>query len=166
MKHLKKYRVFFLYFFIFILVSIAAYYISFYLNNSLNNYNEFVGDILNFSSIFSGFLGAVLGILTSMNENSLIMKKIFEIKVAKKQLLQVLLIPFSTGIINIFIAILLRLVLNNQIEQVLFNKLNYIFLHSTLYFCCTGLMMSIIVFVIFFKKNENESKKENRISTR
>lgn len=33
----------------------------------LKNINDFVGDVLNFSSIMTGFLGAMLGILASIS---------------------------------------------------------------------------------------------------
>ena len=38
------------------------------INEKLISYYDFIGDILNFSSILTGFLGAIISILTSISE--------------------------------------------------------------------------------------------------
>lgn len=128
-------------------------------NTELNNYYDFLGDILNFSSIFTGFLGAIIGIVASVDSQSIIMKSIMNQRLSKYQFLTLILIPFVFGMINIFCTITLRLLLNNPINKEILEVINYIFLASLICFLLFGMIMIIMCFVIFGKSNQTKRKR-------
>lgn len=141
-----------------ILSIFIACYISKYLNSALLNYYDFVGDVLNFSSIFTGFLGVILGILVSINSESILIKKIMSSSLAKRDLYLLIVVPFTSGMVNISVDIFYRLVLNNHISREFENYINIAFLITTIFFIFSGTVMTFIIFHIFFKQNETSTK--------
>lgn len=142
----------------FLFAIVSAYFLNDYLNSSLNEYETFIGDVLNFTSILTGFLGVILGILTSISKESYLMNLIMDKSIIKKQLFINLLVPFIFGSLNIVVAISYRLALNNTDIPLLINSMNLIFIFTVLYFCITGILMTVIVFTIFFKKEVKDKE--------
>lgn len=121
------------------------------------NVSDFIGDVLNFSSIMTGFLGAMLGILASISKSTSIMKSIFETKQAKLQLIVSVIIPFFSGMINIIICALYRLMLNNQIEL---NYMSFLFISTTLFFLISSILMIVLIFALYFYEDNKKTVKK------
>lgn len=115
--------------------------------------DDFIGDVLNFSSIMTGFLGAMLGILASISKSTTIMKTIFETARAKLQLILSIIIPFSVGMINITICALFRLLLKNGISN---NFMLVSFISSTLFFILSSIVMIGLIFIFYFVDDKTE----------
>lgn len=125
------------------------------------NITEFIGDVLNFSSIMTGFLGAMLGILASISKSTSIMKSIFETKQAKWQLMVSVIIPFLSGMLNIIICSVYRLLLNNQMKL---NYMSFLFISTTLFFLVSSIVMVILIFALYFYEgNKKTSRKIKKI---
>ncbi|MGT2959319.1 hypothetical protein A9Q68_10065 [Streptococcus bovimastitidis] len=125
------------------------------------NITEFIGDVLNFSSIMTGFLGAMLGILASISKSTSIMKSIFETKQAKWQLMVSVIIPFLSGMLNIIICSVYRLLLNNQMK---INYMSFLFISTTLFFLISSIVMVILIFALYFYEgNKKTSRKIRKI---
>lgn len=121
------------------------------------NITEFIGDVLNFSSIMTGFLGAMLGILASISKSTSIMKSIFETKQAKLQLIVSVIIPFLSGMANIIICSLFRLMLNNQIK---INCMPLLFIATTLFFLISSILMIVMIFALYFHEDNNQANEK------
>lgn len=121
------------------------------------NISDFIGDVLNFSSIMTGFLGAMLGILASISKSTSIMKSIFETKQAKLQLIVSVIIPFFSGMINIIICALYRLMLNNQIK---INYMSFLFISTTLFFLISSILMIVLIFALYFYEDNKKTVKK------
>lgn len=115
------------------------------------NINDFVGDVLNFSSIMTGFLGAMLGILASISKSTAIMKTIFEIKRAKLQLILSIIVPFAVGMVNIIVCAFYRLFLSNGLDVKI---LSILFWSSTLFFLVSSVLMVVLIFIFYFFEND------------
>lgn len=115
------------------------------------NINDFIGDILNFSSIMTGFLGAMLGILASISKSTSIMKTIFETQRAKMQLILSIIVPFIVGMINIIICAFYRLFLSNNLDNKIMSVL---FWASTLFFIVSSVLMVVLIFIFYFFEND------------
>ena len=76
MKNIKRNRFWFIYLLIAIIIGLFSFPISEIFMKL--DVKDFIGDVLNFSSIMTGFLGAMLGILASISKSTAIMKTIFE----------------------------------------------------------------------------------------
>ncbi|HEP1337784.1 TPA: hypothetical protein ACSEJ5_001562 [Streptococcus pyogenes] len=121
------------------------------------NITEFIGDVLNFSSIMTGFLGAMLGILASISKSTSIMKSIFETKQAKLQLIVSVIIPFLSGMTNIVICSLFRLMLNNQIK---INCMPFLFIATTIFFLISSILMIVMIFALYFHEDNKQDRKK------
>lgn len=117
----------------------------------LKNINDFVGDVLNFSSIMTGFLGAMLGILASISKSTAIMKTIFETKRAKLQLILSIIVPFAVGMVNIIVCAFYRLFLSNCLDVKI---LSFLFWSSTLFFLVSSILMVVLIFIFYFFEND------------
>lgn len=117
----------------------------------LKNINDFVGDVLNFSSIMTGFLGAMLGILASISKSTAIMKTIFETKRAKLQLILSIIVPFAVGMVNIIVCAFYRLFLSNCLDVKIFS---FLFWSSTLFFLVSSVLMVVLIFIFYFFEND------------
>ena len=153
MKTLKQNRFWLIYLFGAVLILLVSRRLSNVFSRL--DINDFVGDVLNFSSIMTGFLGAMLGILASISKSTTIMKTIFETARAKLQLILSIIIPFSVGMINIIICVLFRLLLNNGIGSKLMLVL---FIGSTLIFIFSSIVMIGLIFVFYFVDDKTEEK--------
>lgn len=150
---------------IFVMASFCiSLFLNKYLNYTLNNYYDFIGDVLNFSSIFTGFLGVILGILVSINADSILINKIMTSSIAKRDLYILIIVPFISGMLNICINIFYRLVLTNPTLHGFLQGINLFFLTSTIFFLLSGALMTLIIFQIFFKQNE-ETRKPDIVKT-
>lgn len=159
MNFLKLNRYWFIYGSIFLSVLV----ISFYTKDIFEKLNitEFIGDVLNFSSIMTGFLGAMLGILASISKSTSIMKSIFETKQAKWQLMVSVIIPFLSGMLNIIICSVYRLLLNNQMK---IHYMSFLFISTTLFFLVSSIVMVILIFALYFYEgNKKTSRKIRKI---
>lgn len=127
------------------------------------NIEDFIGDVLNFSSIMTGFLGAMLGILASISKSTTIMKTIFETRRVKLQLILSIIIPFFVGMINVIICILFRLLLKNGIDS---KSILVLFISSTLIFIFSSIVMVVLIFIFYFvddtEKNTDLMKKPQK----
>lgn len=140
---------------IYISVATIILIISIFFSNILYKFTiyDFIGDVLYFSSIMTGFLGAMLGIFASISKSTNIMKTIFEVEQAKLQLILSIIIPFSVGMINIIICALFRFLLKNSIVS----KLMLIsFISSTLFFIFSSIIMVGLIFTFYFVDDKTE----------
>lgn len=119
------------------------------------NINDFIGDVLNFSSIMTGFLGAMLGILVSISKSTVIMKTIFETQRAKTQLILSIIVPFIVGMVNIIICAFYRLFLLNNLDSKIMSVL---FWASTMFFIVSSIIMVILIFIFYFFENDEIGK--------
>lgn len=151
MKVIKNYRFFLIYFLTFLFsFSIGIYANNRGLNQNLNNYDELIGDILNFASILTGFLGAMISILTSISKSSPIITRVLKSKKALHQFVSSMAIPFGTGIMVIFLSMAFRLKINNPDIPLDYSYLNILLLSLSILFICTSVLMTIFIFYIFF----------------
>lgn len=147
-----------------IFLSLCTSYLG--INDSLNGYYDFVGDILTFSSILTGFLGAVISIIASISKSSPIIARILDSKKAFRQLIISMFVPFFIGIFNILWSILFRLKLNNLelfSSKVPFNE---ILLISLYFFIFTSVLMTVIIFYIFFNEESEKHLEKEEITPR
>lgn len=150
MKAIRQNRFWIFYVVFAILIVLASIPISNYFEN-LKNKNDFVGDVLNFSSIMTGFLGAMLGILASISKSTAIMKTIFETKRAKIQLILSIIVPFAVGMVNIIVCAFYRLFLSNCLDVKI---LSFLFWSSTLFFLVSSILMVVLIFIFYFFEND------------
>lgn len=120
------------------------------INVGLKNYYDFVGDILNFTAILTGFIGAIISILTSISKSSPIITSILKSKKALSQFVVSMAIPFTTGLITIFLSMMLRLKIHNTELFLSFRCLNATLLSLVIFFVLTSFIMTFFVFYIFF----------------
>lgn len=140
--------------------TLALYLDKIGLNESLKEYYDFVGDILNFSSILTGFLGAVISVLTSISKSSPIITRVLRSKKALNQLITSMGIPFFLGFVVIFLSMIYRLKLKNELFLSTVSYLNVTLLTLTMYFVVTSILMTVIIFFIFFLEGiSNDQKK-------
>lgn len=135
------------------------------INENLVLYYDFIGDILNFSSILTGFLGAVISILTSISRSSKIITTILKNTKAFRQFILCMAIPFLSGVFTIIWSMIFRLKLNNA--DFLDNNINFnvILITSTLFFVLSSMLMTITIFYIFFKEDNKSSNKGKKVFT-
>lgn len=166
MNLLKKWR-----FTLFYLLSlITSIYFAFEIdrlgvNESLTSYYDFIGDILNFSSILTGFLGAIISILTSISRSSPIITRILKNNKAFRQFVLCMAIPFLSGVFTIVWSMLFRLKLNNADFLNMSLHFNVILITLTLFFLFSSVLMTITIFYIFFKEDKENSVKEKTVIT-
>ncbi|HHT7774686.1 TPA: hypothetical protein ACT2GI_001520 [Streptococcus suis] len=154
MKNIRRNRFWFLY----LIIAIIIGMISFPLSDAFIKLDvkDFIGDVLNFSSIMTGFLGAMLGILASISKSTTIMKTIFETERAKLQLILSIIIPFAVGMVNIITCAFYRLFLQNEIESKL---ISILFISSTLYFILSSIVMITLIFIFYFVDDDSKQPK-------
>ncbi|QQP71225.1 hypothetical protein JHE06_05495 [Carnobacterium sp. CS13] len=163
---IRKYRFLLFYIITFIISVILANYLNkIGINENLLYYYDFVGDILNFSSILTGFLGAVISILTSISKSSPIITRILKNKKALKQFIWCMAIPFCSGIFTIIVSMFFRILLQNPDSFNMMININVLLLFMSLFFVFSSVLMTIIIFYIFFldgyvdENNDNETNK-------
>ncbi|MGT2964188.1 hypothetical protein [Streptococcus acidominimus] len=125
---------------------------------SFKNHSDFVGDVLNFSSILTGFLGALLGILVSISKTSKVMINILDSHIAKMQFVFSLVIPFALGIVNVLVCMFYRLYLVNELENLL---LAHIFVVSAINFVLMSSMVTYFIFTIYFRETSKAEEIKN-----
>ncbi|HEM6084177.1 TPA: hypothetical protein U2B86_000249 [Streptococcus suis] len=145
MKSIKRNRFWIIYIIIAVIIGLFSVPLSKHFTKL--DIKDFIGDVLNFSSIMTGFLGAMLGILASISKSTALMKTIFETEKAKLQLILSVIVPFSVGLVNIIICAIYRLLLQNQIES---NVIAILFISSTLYFLLSSIVMITLIFIFYF----------------
>jgi len=160
-----KYRFPFIYFVVFSLSIFIGYSAdSVGINNNLINYYDFIGDILNFTAILTGFIGAIISILTSISKSSPIITSILKSKKALSQFVSSMAIPFTTGFITIFLSMVLRLKINNPELFLSFRYINVALLSLAIFFVVTSFLMTFFVFYIFFLDGfSNKNQKEKKV---
>lgn len=128
MKNIKRNR----FWIIYLIIAVIIGLLSVPLSKSFTRLDikDFIGDVLNFSSIMTGFLGAMLGILASISKSTSLMKTIFETERAKLQLILSIIVPFGVGLVNIIICAIYRLLLQNKIDS---NVISILFEKATLF---------------------------------
>lgn len=154
MKNIKRNRFWLIYLLIAIIIGLFSFPLSEIFTKL--DVKDFIGDVLNFSSIMTGFLGAMLGILASISKSTAIMKTIFETERAKLQLILSIIVPFTVGLINISICAFYRLLLQNEIESRL---ISILFISSTLYFILSSIVMITLIFIFYFFEDELKQPK-------
>lgn len=133
------------------------------INEKLISYYDFIGDILNFSSILTGFLGAIISILTSISRSSPIITRILKNKKAFHQFVLCMAIPFLSGIFTIIWSMLFRVELMNPDNLQFGVPSNIVLLTLTLFFIFSSILMTITIFYIFFKEDSEVGKREKEI---
>lgn len=133
------------------------------INEKLISYYDFIGDILNFSSILTGFLGAIISILTSISRSSPIITRILKNKKAFRQFVLCMAIPFLSGIFTIIWSMLFRIVIMNPDNLHFELPSNIILLTLTLFFIFSSILMTITIFYIFFKEESDADWKAKKM---
>lgn len=161
--NLIKYRFTLVYLMFFTLSILIGYSVNLAgINNELTNYYDFVGDILNFTAILTGFIGAIISILTSISKSSPIITSILRSKKALSEFVISMAVPFTTGLITIFISMLFRLKIYNPDLFFSFKHINITLLSLVIFFVITSFLMTFFVFYIFFLDGFSNKNKKSK----